>query len=128
MNAKKIIFVSFLIAFAIILGGYILMMFNVISSEIYYPVVVAKIVSLAGFAGGILSYNFGIMKKNSTFWVIVMGGMQIRLFLTLLSVIFCLKFLNFSQNIFIITFSIFYFYYLIIEIVYLTKFNVNLEA
>lgn len=121
MNRNKF-FIFFLIPpiifLLILLFSYIYSDFDVkILSSRFYGLLVPSI----NFTLGILSIRFGLEKNNKIFLVTVFGGLVIRLFLTLLLIILVLKFLFVTLNSFIFTTFIFYFYYLIAEIFYLSQ-------
>ncbi len=73
------------------------------------------------FILGVLAIHFGFEKSDKIFLIVVFGGLVARLFLMLGFILITLKFLFVSLNSFIFTTFIFYFYYLIVEIFFLTQ-------
>jgi hypothetical protein len=86
-------------------------------SSLFYGVLLPTI----NYILGITSFKFGLEKRDKIFLVTVFGGLIIRLFLMLLMIILVLEFLFVTLNSFIFTTFIFYFYYLIAEIFYLSQ-------
>lgn len=86
-------------------------------SSLFYGVLLPTI----NYALGITSFKFGLEKRDKIFLVSVFGGLIIRLFLMLLMIILVIEFLFVTLNSFIFTTFIFYFYYLIAEIFYLSQ-------
>lgn len=65
----------------------------------------------------LLEYSYG--KSNKVFLIAVLGGMSIRIVALLISIIIFLGFLNIDKYGFILTFFIFYFILIVLEINYL---------
>lgn len=89
-----------------------------INSNLYFPILYGGIITTFNFILGVLSIKFGIKKSVKGFSLLFLGGMILRLFLMLIAVFICLKFLELKGNSFIFSVFIFYFFYLIIEIFY----------
>lgn len=107
-----IIFILFLLFF------YTYSFFEVSTlSSLFYGILLPTI----NYSLGIASFKFGLEKRDKIFLITVFGGLIIRLFLMLLMIILVLKFLFVTLNSFIFTTFIFYFYYLIAEIFYLSQ-------
>lgn len=68
---------------------------------------------------GFISINKGITKPDKPFLIIVFGAVIFRLFLVFIMIISALSFLDVKTNYFIFKTFIIYFYYLIVEILYL---------
>lgn len=85
----------------------------------FFSIMVAAGISLINFLVGIIFFRIGIIRSNSVFLVSILGGILIRLFLTLLAVLMCLLFLELKPLSFIFSILFFYFLHLSIEIIYL---------
>ncbi len=72
-----------------------------------------------GFVFELLLVKRGLARSDKSFIRNALGAITIRLFITIAVVIICLVFLELNQNNFIFSILIFYFFYLIIEIIYL---------
>jgi len=68
---------------------------------------------------GYFSINYGINKKDKSFLLIVFGAIIIRFFIVFFMIIGVLSFLDVRTDYFIFTTFILYFYYLVVEILYL---------
>ena len=96
---------------------------------IYYFELISTPFLVASFYGGLLNlvnsiitfllleYSYG--KSNKVFLISVLGGMSIRLFALLMAIFIFLGFLNIDKYGFILTFFIFYFILIVLEINYL---------
>ncbi len=89
-----------------------------LNSSLYFPILYGGIITTVNFFLGVLSIKLGINKSAKSFLIFFLGGIVLRLFLLLISVFICLKFLELKGNSFIFSVFIFYFFYLIIEIFY----------
>lgn len=69
---------------------------------------------------GHYSKKWGLKKADKSFLLLTLGGMVLRMFLTLVLIILVLNFLNVSLYSFIFTTFISYFYFLILEIINLS--------
>lgn len=94
-----------------------------ISDHNFYSIFSAGLITTLNFSFGILSIKIGISKSAKVFIMAFLGGMVIRLFLMLVLVFICLKFLDLSGNNFIFSILFFYVFYLISEILYLNLNN-----
>ncbi len=72
-----------------------------------------------GFVYELLLIKRGLVKSDKSFIRNALGAMSLRLLSTVIMVFICLVFLELNQNNFIFSILIFYFFYLIIEIIYL---------
>ncbi|MGE5352425.1 MAG: hypothetical protein ACM3P0_10100 [Acidobacteriota bacterium] len=75
-------------------------------------------INLINILAALYAFNYSVDKGNKTFLLLNMGGMLVRMFLILGSVIIFLKFLNIDKYGFIFTFSILYISLLIVEVNY----------
>lgn len=93
--------------------------FNLIDKPIFISLILGFLISFINFLIGFVSIKRGINKSDKSFLFIVLGGIIIRFFITFLSIITVLVFLDVSPFYFIFTVFIIYFYYLVVEIFYL---------
>ena len=91
--------------------------------NLYFSILYGGIITTTNFILGVLSIKFGVKKSTSSFLIFFFGGMVFRMFLVLIAVFICLKFLEINENSFIFSVFIFYFFYLIIEIFYVVYRN-----
>lgn len=91
------------------------------SSNLFFSLFYGYLFPTFNFVLGVLAIHFGFEKSDKLFLIIVFGGLVARLFLMLGLILMALKFLFVSLNSFIFTTFIFYFYYLLVEIFFLTK-------
>lgn len=68
---------------------------------------------------GLIFINWGYNKSDRVFFISVFGGSFIRLIIMLVLVLISLKFLELNTRNFIFSTLFFYFFYLIIEIIYI---------
>ncbi len=115
--AAWVIVVAFLLAFLIMLFRYL----NILTEELFVNFITAKILTTIHFFAGYALMGAGLKKADKSFIKIVFGGMVIRLFLMLGAIFMGQKLLNVRDNSFIFLVFIFYFYYLTLEIYYLSK-------
>jgi hypothetical protein len=109
----SLIFVIFIITIITFLRSH-----GEINSSFYNAFLIAGIITTINFNLGVLSIKLGLKKTINSFLILFLGGMVIRLFLMLISVFICLKFLELKGNNFIFSVFIFYVFYQIIEIFY----------
>ena len=81
----------------------------------------AYLYNLLNSFSSILLFNLGIEKDNKTFFLLILGGMSLRLLLMLAAIIITIKFLFINREAFILVFFIFYFLLLFVEILYFHK-------
>lgn len=80
-----------------------------------------QIPGIVNFAIGILAINYGRKKNENRFMLFVLGSMTLSMVILAVFILFLLYFLNLNQNYYIITVFIFYFLYLIFQLIYLVK-------
>ncbi len=97
----------------------ILFLLNSISKVNFLSFIYAIIISLLNFLIGFISINYGMTRNDKSFLLIVFGAIVVRFFLVFFMIISVLSFLDVRVDYFIFTTFILYFYYLIIEILYL---------
>jgi len=101
------------------LGLVLTYVFNLLNVNIFTAWMTGWAVVFIGFVSELLLVNRGMVRSPKSFIRNTLGAMSLRLFITLSMVFICLVFLELNQNNFIFSILIFYFFYLIIEIVYL---------
>lgn len=101
------------------LGLVLFYIFNYLKLNIFTAWVTGWSVVFIGFVYELLLIKKGLVKGDKSFIRNTLGAMSVRLISTLIMVIICLVFLELNQNNFIFSILIFYFFYLIIEIIYL---------
>lgn len=119
-KSKNLFYFSIIPALFIIILS-ILYLTNRLDSQIFLSLFYGFLFPTFNFFIGYLSIRYGLEKSDKAFFVIVFGGLIIRLFLMFTLIVIALKLLFVSLNSFIFTTFIFYFYYLIAEIFILTQ-------
>lgn len=94
---------------------------NLISFDFLKAFILAGVITYLNFITGYLFMKFSHGKSDSLFLMMIFGGMLLRLFMILLLVLICLKFLDIKTGVFIFVIFFFYVFYLFIEILYLYK-------
>ncbi len=97
--------------------------FNIISKTLFVVIVSGKLLATFQFLGGMYFNEKGLKKGNAGFMVYVLGGMGIRIFLNLAIILFLSTILKVTFNSFILVFFVFYVIFLIIELIYLAKYE-----
>jgi len=97
----------------------ILFLLKLIFKTNFLSVIYAIIISLFNFLIGFISINYGITKNDKSFLLIVFGAIIVRFFIVFFMIISVLSFLDVRADYFIFTTFILYFYYLVIDILYL---------
>jgi hypothetical protein len=101
------------------LGLILMYIFSIFSVNIFTAWITGWGVVFIGFVYELLLVKKGLAKSDKSFIRNTLGAMSVRLFSTVVMVFICLVFLELNQNNFIFSILIFYFFYLIIEIIYL---------
>lgn len=104
----------------IIIAIYLL---NLINETYFQTFIYAICIAFTNFIIGYFSIKKGLKRDDKRFLLIVFGAMITRFFVVFLLIISVLSFLDVKTDYFIFTTFIMYFYYLIIEILYLNKLN-----
>jgi hypothetical protein len=94
---------------------------NFISFAFLKASILAGIITYFNFVLGYCAIRFSNGKSLNTLMIVIFGGMILRLFMLLLLVFISLKFLDISTGIFIFIILFFYVFYLLMEILYLSK-------
>lgn len=119
LNKKLFIFFSVIIPLIAFLIFQFLYFSNSIDFASYKSYTFGIIIAALNFLIGFLTIKIGLNKPNKSFLIIVFGGVVIRFFLIFALIILTLSFLYVRMNSFIFTTFTFYFYYLIVEVLYL---------
>ena len=113
-NAISLVVISIIISMLLQQKG-------IISVEVLLSVIYAGSITTLNFSLGMYSIKTGLKKSPKGFMIIFLGGMILRLFLMIILVFICIKFLEFSRNSYIFLILFFYVFYLIIEILHLNS-------
>lgn len=119
LNKKLFIFFSVIIPLIAFFIFQFLYFSNSIDFASYKSYTFGIIIAALNFLIGFLTIRIGLNKPNKSFLIIVFGGVIIRFFLIFALIILTLSFLYVRMNSFIFTTFTFYFYYLIVEVLYL---------
>ncbi len=120
MNYKKFLrFSAFYLTIFLFLLLLILFINRSINLILFSSFTYALLISFVNFLIGFFSINYGMMKNDKLFLIIVFGAIIFRFFTVFLVIIGVLSFLDVRADYFIFTTFILYFYYLVIEILYL---------
>lgn len=119
LNRKLFIILSIIIPLIAFLIIQFLYFSNNIDFVLYKSYTFGILIAALNFLIGFLTIKIGLNKPNKSFLIIVFGGVVIRFFLIFALIILTLSFLYVRMNSFIFTTFTFYFYYLIVEVLYL---------
>ena len=116
---KKILLfgISFGILSLLILAGYTL--FAASNQTIFKSILIGDFLAFLNFILGLLFVSWGLNRPNKEFLASLFGGLLIRLSLLLILLTSTLIFLEINEISFIFSILFFYFFYVIIEIIYL---------
>ncbi len=119
ISAKKILLfgISFGILSLVILAGYTL--FTASNKIIFKSILIGDFLAFLNFILGLLFVSWGLNRPNKEFLASLFGGLLIRLSLLLILLTSTLIFLEINEISFIFSILFFYFFYVIIEIIYL---------
>jgi hypothetical protein len=99
----------------------ILAIFSAESGLIYKSILVGDILAFISFLLGLLFTQWGFNKPNKQFLISIYGGMLFRLIIMVLLLLLTLIFLEINEISFIFSNLFFYFFYVIVEIIYLNR-------
>ncbi len=120
MNHKILVrLTGFYLPLSFFLVLLVLFSLNLLGKTLFLSFIYSLVISFLNFIIGYFSINYGINKKDKTFLLIVFGAIIIRFFIVFFLIVIVLSFLDVRIDYFIFTTFILYFYYLIIEILYL---------
>jgi len=119
ISAKKILLIgiSFGILSLVILAGYTI--FAASNKTIFKSILIGDFLAFLNFVLGLLFVFRGHNRPNKEFLASLFGGLLIRLSLLLILLTSTLIFLEINEISFIFSILFFYFFYVIIEIIYL---------
>lgn len=103
----------------VLLGTYPLVEFA--SPEIILGVVVGCVISVGNVLLGYLSIEYAFNKSNNTFMKFVLGGIGIRLVLTLGAVLLLIQVFDFHIESLVTSLLFFYFIFMLYELVFYNK-------
>jgi len=112
-----LLFILFLAAFQL----------HLIPKTLFIVIILAKLLATLQFVGGMFLNEKGLKKGQAGFMVFVFGGMGARIFINLVVILFLSQILKVNFNSFILAFFIFYVIFLIIEMIYLAKYEDRLK-
>lgn len=112
-------FLAFYLPLFVVLILIFLLTFNFIEKIVFSSFFYAFLIALINFTIGFFAINFGLEKNDKSFLIIVFGAIIIRFFIVFFMIIGVISFLDVRTDYFIFTTFIIYFYYLVIEILYL---------
>lgn len=107
------------ISFEVLL--YFLFVIGVMNQASFKSASTALLITLVNFVIGNILLKYGFAKPDKAFLTAVFGGMVLRLFLVLISIIISIKLLKMSQDSFIFAIFTFYIFFLTLEIIDLAK-------
>ncbi len=121
--SKKIVTVGFSTAFCLILITLFFLLLKIVSGVHFFSILIGYLITTINFSVGVLWVRKSLKVTNETFIKSLLSGMGMRLFGILLLIILCWKFLDINEISFIFSILFFYFFYLIIEILYINRRN-----
>lgn len=116
---KLFIFFSVVVPFMALIILSVLFASGQIDFSLFKSHSLGILIASLNFLIGFIAVRIGLNKPNKSFLLIVFGAVVIRFFLIFSLIILTLSFLYVRMNSFIFTTFIFYFYFLIVEILYL---------
>lgn len=119
--SKKIAIIGFSIAFCLILITLFFLLLNLIQGVYFLSILIGYLIITVNFGVGIFWIEKSLKATNEGFIKALLGGMGMRLFGILLIIILCWVFLDINEISFIFSILFFYFFYLIIEILYINR-------
>lgn len=117
--SKKLCLITSIIITLIIFGAALLYFLNIFSIGQINSITIAFVISSFNAFIGMVLVKSGLNKTDKIFFRRAIGGMVIRLFMTLLLVVLVLVFLELNRISFIFSILFFYIFYLVIEIIFL---------
>lgn len=117
--SKKLFLITFIIITLIIFGVAFLYFLNIFSIGQINSITIAFVISSFNAFIGMVFVKSGLNKTDKIFFRRAIGGMVLRLFMTLLLVVLVLVFLELNRISFIFSILFFYIFYLVIEIIFL---------
>lgn len=121
--SKKIITIGFSTAFCLILITLFFLLLKIVSGVHFFSILIGYLITTVNFGAGVFWVRKSLKTTNEAFIKSLLSGMGMRLFGILLLIILCWKFLDINEISFIFSILFFYFFYLIIEILYINRRN-----
>ena len=118
-SENKLIYINLALSITIVVILVLLSFLNLIPLILLKSILAALAITSFNFVLTIISIRIALRKYSNSFFNIYLGGMGIRLFLSLLLIIISISFLDISKISFIFSILIFYGFFLISEIIYL---------
>ena len=117
--SKKLFLITSIIITLLIFGVAFLYFLNIFSIGQINSITIAFVISSFNAFIGMVLVKSGLNKTDKIFFRRAIGGMVLRLFMTLLLVVLVLVFLELNRISFIFSILFFYIFYLVIEIIFL---------
>ncbi len=121
--SKKIATIGFSTAFCLILITLFFLLLKIISGVHFFSILIGYLITTVNFSVGVFWVEKSLKATNEVFLKSLLGGIGMRLFGILLLIFLCREFLDISEISFIFSILFFYFFYLIIEILYINQRN-----
>jgi hypothetical protein len=119
---KISIFFSVLYLFIITIL-YFLSLNEIVSFILLKTIIISASLNIVNLLCALAAFRFSVNKSNQEFLFYNLGGLVARMFILLLALLIILKFLNIDQDGFILSFFIFYFSQLAVEIGYFSRYK-----
>jgi hypothetical protein len=119
ISAKKILLFGISFGIFSLLILVILTLFTASNKIIFKSILIGDFLAFLNFILGLLFVSWGLNRPNKEFLASLFGGLLIRLSLLLILLTSTLIFLEINEISFIFSILFFYFFYVIIEIIYL---------
>lgn len=123
-NLTRKIILFYLITYFILIALYY---FHVITTHFLISSIYAGAINLINSFAAIKVFELSLKKEGSAFMFYNLGGLGIRLFIILVIFVLVIKFLNIDKYGFILTFFIFYFVLLFLEVIFYHKTVKNIK-
>lgn len=115
---KKISILALSIYFLISLISFLLAQNEIISQILFHSIIIAEILNIINLLLALAAFKYTVRKSNQEFLFFNLGGLVARMLGLLFTILIILKFLNIDKDGFILSFFIFYFSQLTVEIGY----------
>jgi hypothetical protein len=119
ISAKKILLFGISFGIFSLLILVILTLFTASNKIIFKSILIGDFLAFLNFILGLLFVSWGLNRPNKEFLASLFGGLLIRLSLLLILLTSTLIFLEINEISFIFSILFYYFFYVIIEIIYL---------
>jgi hypothetical protein len=119
ISGKKVLLFGFSIGILSLLILAILSLSDTSDKNLLRSILIGDLLAFVNFVIGILFVLWGINRSDKKFLVSLYGGLLLRLTLLLILLISTLIFLEINEISFIFSILFFYFFYVMVEIIYL---------